>query len=195
MSTDHLEDYLLAQRFYFLAEQTLNLIQKRVSRVIREYDLTHTQYLLLLVMRYAELAGRPVNASELSYLLALEKHSVSNVIDRLAERELVTRTRSATDRRVVGLELTEEGRRVSSEAQQHTVHIVAEQPIDSREHLRASCAYLESLRDTIAGDAPQAEVYERVFGELLLAGQDALRKEHATDATTPPDTTMRDHSR
>jgi DNA-binding MarR family transcriptional regulator len=52
----------------------------------------------------------------LAALLLQETHSVSGLLNRLEDRELITRTRDRQDRRVVWVGLTPQGRKVAEEA-------------------------------------------------------------------------------
>jgi DNA-binding MarR family transcriptional regulator len=54
--------------------------------------------------------------SMLAALLLQETHSVSGLLNRLEDRDLITRTRDRQDRRVVWVGLTPEGRKVAEEA-------------------------------------------------------------------------------
>ncbi|HEX5139767.1 MAG TPA: MarR family transcriptional regulator, partial [Dehalococcoidia bacterium] len=49
-------------------------------------------------------------------LLLQETHSVSGLLNRLEDRDLITRTRDRQDRRVVWVGLTDQGKKVAEEA-------------------------------------------------------------------------------
>lgn len=191
MTDDELDSYLYAQRFYFLAEQSLNIIQKNLARVLRPRGLNHTQHLILLVLRYAELADNDVNSSEIAYLLGMEKHSVTTVVDKLVASDLVMRERSRKDRRVVHLKLSEKGRALSAAAQRETMGAVSVVPDHAKEEFARMCEFLHTLRDHIAENSEQpAEAYRRAYDSLLIAGQSAFR--HASREEIGSDDTSAD---
>ena len=175
MTREELDSYLDAQRFYFLAEQSLNIIQKNIGRALRPHGLTHTQHLILLVLRYAERSGNPVISTDVSYLLGLEKHSVTTVVDKLVRDELVDRSRSRTNRRVVHLILTHKGRSLSQTVQQETMEAVSVVPEHAKEEFARMCTFLTTLRDHIARHSDQpADAYREAYDSLLIDGQRAF---------------------
>lgn len=187
MTDDELESYLYAQQFYFLAEQSLNIIQKNLSRLLRPRGLNHTQHLILLVLRYAELAGNDVNSTDIAYLLGMEKHSVTTVIDKLVASKLVNRDRSRDDRRIVHLTLSDKGRSLSAAVQGETMGAVSVVPEHAKEEFARMCAFLHELRDHIAERSDQpADAYRRAYDSLLIEGQDAFRS-RSRDSDDPPD--------
>ncbi len=73
----------------------------------REDDIGHAQLELLV-----ELYGRgPLHAGELADAVGVSAATVSGMLDRLCEADLVGRSRSEADRRVVDVRLTRRGRR------------------------------------------------------------------------------------
>jgi MarR family transcriptional regulator, organic hydroperoxide resistance regulator len=83
--------------------QAVNEYSKKAER---ETGLTGPQLWAIKVI--AE--GTPIKVSELARRMYLHPATVVGILDRLEGRELVTRTRSREDRRVVKIELTEKGR-------------------------------------------------------------------------------------
>jgi len=83
--------------------QAVNEYSKKAER---ETGLTSPQLWAIKVI--AE--GAPIKVSELARRMYLHPATVVGILDRLEGRELVTRTRSKEDRRVVEIELTEQGR-------------------------------------------------------------------------------------
>jgi len=83
--------------------QSVNEYSKKAER---ETGLTGPQLWAIKVI--AE--GAPINVSELARRMYLHPATVVGILDRLEGRELVTRTRSKEDRRVVEIDLTEQGR-------------------------------------------------------------------------------------
>jgi DNA-binding MarR family transcriptional regulator len=83
--------------------QAVNEYSKKAER---ETGLTSPQLWAIKVI--AE--GAPIKVSELARRMYLHPATVVGILDRLEGRELVMRTRSKEDRRVVEIELTEQGR-------------------------------------------------------------------------------------
>jgi len=87
---------------------------RRVFQAVNEYSkkaeketgLTGPQLWAIKVL--AE--GTPLKVSEVARRMYLHPATVVGILDRLEARELVTRTRSTEDRRVVEIKLTDKGR-------------------------------------------------------------------------------------
>ena len=65
-------------------------------------------------------------ASKLSDFLGVAPTTVSSIIDRLVKKELITRSRTDGNRRIVQLELTEIGKKVSNAVKQEQLSHCAE---------------------------------------------------------------------
>jgi len=87
------------------------VIHRMLERRAAEHDLSIIQTRLLGVLR-----DRKPTMNELGKLLALDKSSVSGLVERAERRGLVTRSPSPADRRAVIVVLTEEGRSLVAEA-------------------------------------------------------------------------------
>jgi MarR family transcriptional regulator, organic hydroperoxide resistance regulator len=83
--------------------QAVNEYSKKAER---ETGLTGPQLWAIKVI--AE--GAPIKVSEIARRMYLHPATVVGILDRLEGRELVTRTRSREDRRVVEIEMTDQGR-------------------------------------------------------------------------------------
>jgi len=82
----------------------------------RKSGLTPQRYLLLLLVRGAEDGTERATISELARRLHLAQSTVTELVDRAARVGLVRRRASVDDRRVVYVELTEEGDRRFTDA-------------------------------------------------------------------------------
>src|ERR1700683_3954027 len=87
------------------------LIYRMLERRAGEHDLSIIQTRLLGVLR-----DRTPTITELAKLLALDKSSVSGLVERAERRGLVTRAPSPEDGRAVLVSLTDDGRSLVSEA-------------------------------------------------------------------------------
>ena len=94
-----------------LMRRVLASIVQRVDLQLAAHDLTHA----LWVPLYKLYAGECATMASLSRALQLDPAGMTRALDRLEAKGLVRRERSAQDRRVVHIEITDAGRRVSEE--------------------------------------------------------------------------------
>ena len=87
--------------------RTSDVLQRRVGEVLKTAALTLTQYNVLRILRGAGAAG--LSCSEVTSRMITKDPDMTRMLDRLEARQLVTRAREATDRRVVTTRITEEG--------------------------------------------------------------------------------------
>jgi len=92
----------------------------------RETGLTGPQIWALKILAEAE----PMRVSELARRMYLSPATVVGIIDRLAAKDLVTRTHSALDRRAVDLAVTEKGKGIIAGAPR-TVQIMLLKGLDA----------------------------------------------------------------
>ena len=115
MSKSRLQDELKKKRPFELAEQEaiLNILrtsdqfQNRLGRLLREYDLTQSQYNVLRILRGE---GKPMPCLEIGDRMIQVVPAMTGLLDRLEKQGLVLRERCTEDRRVVYVELTEPAR-------------------------------------------------------------------------------------
>lgn len=81
-------------------------IHLQSKRLVRETGLTAPQ---LIVMQAMQRHGQ-TSASTVAKEVALSQATVTTILDRLGRAGLIQRTRSDADRRVVHIQLTDEGR-------------------------------------------------------------------------------------
>ena len=107
MSPPDTEDQVL-----IAIRQIIKAVSLQSYHIQQTFGLTGTQLLLLRE------AGRREGSAggELAKALSLSHATVTTILDRLESRGLVVRTRSTADRRRFVVQLTEEGRRLLSEA-------------------------------------------------------------------------------
>jgi len=86
-------------------------VQGMLERRAAEHSLSVIQARLLGILR-----DRQPTMNELARLLGLDKSSVTGLVDRAERRGLVARVPSVTDRRVVLVSLTDDGRALVSQA-------------------------------------------------------------------------------
>lgn len=80
------------------------------EQIARQHRLTPQRYLLLLMIEGAPDGSGRSTVGELATRLQLAQHTVTELVARAEEAELIKRERSGQDRRVSHLSLTREGR-------------------------------------------------------------------------------------
>lgn len=105
------EGYTPDESVGYLMRRILSLIAQGVERELEPTGLTNAQWLPLLKLYM----GKCSTAAELARECELDAGSMTRLLDRLEAKDLCSRTRSAEDRRVVKLELTEAGRAAAEE--------------------------------------------------------------------------------
>jgi DNA-binding MarR family transcriptional regulator len=90
-----------------------NIAQRALEKRLSRLKLSVTQQRILSDVYYARESLTP---SMLGGLLFQEAHSVSGMLNRLEDRDLITRTHDKQDRRVIWIGLTPKGRTVAEEA-------------------------------------------------------------------------------
>lgn len=86
--------------------------QNRFGRLFREFGLTASQYNVLRILRGE---GQPLPSLEIADRMIQVVPAITGLIDRLEQQQMVRRRRCTEDRRVVYVELTDEGRQVLAE--------------------------------------------------------------------------------
>ena len=90
-----------------------NVAQRGLEKRLSHLKLSVAQQRILAMVYLAE---EKLTPSMLAALLLQETHSVSGLLNRLEDRDLITRTRDRQDRRVVWVGLTDAGKKVAEEA-------------------------------------------------------------------------------
>jgi len=87
--------------------RTADALLRQVDRVLKPYGLTSTQYNVLRILRGA---GEGATCSTIGESLVTEDPDVTRLLDRMEKAQLIQRSRSTADRRVVLTSLTKRGR-------------------------------------------------------------------------------------
>lgn len=93
----------------WLLRRVSNSIRNVVDDRMVDHDLTHAQWAPLLFISL----GRGSTPAELARLLDMDTGAMTRTLDRLEEKGFLERERSAEDRRVVKLELTAAGKKLT----------------------------------------------------------------------------------
>src|SRR5581483_7743845 len=84
--------------------RTADFLMRPGAELLKEHDLSPTQYNALRILRGAGKAG--LACSEVGERMINKDPDITRLLDRLEERGLVTRARDAHDRRVVTAKIT-----------------------------------------------------------------------------------------
>lgn len=90
----------------YYMRRTVNLVTDAVDHELEPGGLTSAQWIPLLKLYMGETS----TVAELARMCTLDVGAMTRTLDRLEMKGLIKRVRSVEDRRVVNLELTEEGR-------------------------------------------------------------------------------------
>lgn len=90
----------------YLMRRTLSALAAEVEHRFEPSGLTSAQWVPLLMLHM----GRASMVAELARECQLDAGGMTRLLDRLESKGLVRRVRSCADRRVVNIELTDEGR-------------------------------------------------------------------------------------
>lgn len=86
--------------------RTADQLQNRLGRLLRDYELTPSQYNVLRILRGA---GEALPSLEIANRLIQVVPAITGLIDRLENVELVVRERCEQDRRIVRVAITKKG--------------------------------------------------------------------------------------
>ncbi len=82
-------------------------ITDQVSRELKEFDITEPQYNVLRILRGAK--GKPITVQEIQCKMVQRSSNVTRIIDKLLEKDCVTREECSSNRRKMDISLTSEG--------------------------------------------------------------------------------------
>src|SRR5690349_2147560 len=97
--------YTLEESVGYLLKQAQISFTRTLDSKMADCDLTAMQWGPLLLIAH----GKGGTAAELSRVYGVETSTMTRMLDRLEAKGLLTRKRTATDRRIINLELTKEG--------------------------------------------------------------------------------------
>jgi DNA-binding MarR family transcriptional regulator len=86
----------------------------KVDEALKPFDLTFARYEALVLLHFSRHGELPMG--KMGDRLMLHPTSVTNIIDRLEQQDLVQRIPHPTDRRTVLAQITEDGRQVVEKA-------------------------------------------------------------------------------
>jgi DNA-binding MarR family transcriptional regulator len=96
---------LLDNQLCFSLYSATNAITRYYRLFLKELGITYTQYLVLIALW----EGECKKAADIAGMLKLDLPTITPILKKLEQMDLVTRKRSITDERVVNIELTKQG--------------------------------------------------------------------------------------
>jgi DNA-binding MarR family transcriptional regulator len=87
--------------------RTSDLLENRLARLLRQYELTPSQYNALRILRGE---GKPMPCLEVADRMIQVAPAITRVIEQLLQRSLINKTQSDEDRRVFLVALTATGK-------------------------------------------------------------------------------------
>lgn len=103
----------------YLLRTTVSTLMRAAETAMRPHGLTSVQWAPLMIISRG---GNPTAAS-LARDLNTDTGAMTRMLDRLEAKGLLLRTRSATDRRVVELTLTDQGRELTTMIPHHLASV------------------------------------------------------------------------
>jgi DNA-binding MarR family transcriptional regulator len=162
-----------ALQIWSLFQQTYLLAFRHLEQVTGREGLSHSQAAALAVLSAAD---RALPLSHLARYLTQEAQSTTELADRLERRGLVRRMRDARDRRLVLLELTDEGREVYERIRPSLSEGGEQLFAGLGEDERATMAdLLAPVRESAATLLGIKEQHLRLVGDVALNADDAPR--------------------
>ena len=86
-----------------------NKWQKRVTSALLEYQVTHTQFVILASVAWFREQSVAPSQSEIAKLTGIEKMTLSKAIVRLEKMSLIKRFKNESDTRAISVSLTDKG--------------------------------------------------------------------------------------
>ncbi|QGZ39458.1 DNA-binding MarR family transcriptional regulator [Pseudoduganella flava] len=105
---------VLDQQLCFALYSTSLAMNKLYRKLLRQLDLTYSQYLVMMVLWERD----EQTVSELGEKLFLDSATLTPLLKRMEQAELITRNRSAQDERQVIIALTAKGSTMREQAKQ-----------------------------------------------------------------------------
>ncbi|SAL70731.1 MarR family transcriptional regulator [Caballeronia udeis] len=94
----------------FLINKARNILTVEMDAALKDLDITSQQMGILMSLTL----GQAATPFELSKVLGIDTGLMTRMLDKLEAKELLQRSRSLEDRRVVNLTLTEKGEEVAA---------------------------------------------------------------------------------
>lgn len=106
-----LNDEALSLKLFIVLTRALDSVQKSIEKDIRSYGLNTTEFAVLELIYHK--GEQPIQRIGEKVLIA--SSSITYVVDKLEKKNLLLRTPSPQDRRIIYASITDEGRKMMDE--------------------------------------------------------------------------------
>ncbi len=96
--------------------QVSTLWQRKIKKVLQEYDLTHTQFVILAVIEELSEQDKTVTQKNISDFSMIDVMTVSSAVRLLVKKGLVSRSQNETDTRANSIVNTDIGKTILCKA-------------------------------------------------------------------------------
>lgn len=100
----------------FLLWQVTNLWQRQIKKALEQYNLTHSQFVLMASIHWLTIHKQEVTQIVLSDHTKIDPMTTSTVLRTLQQKGLILRQEHLTDTRAKTVELTESGKETIKKA-------------------------------------------------------------------------------
>jgi DNA-binding MarR family transcriptional regulator len=100
----------------FLLWQVTSLWQRKIRDSLKQYDLTHSQYVLLTCLHWLNLHEQEVTQIVLSSYSKIDPMTTSTVLRTLQQKGFIQRQEHSTDTRAKKIDITKEGKEIIKKA-------------------------------------------------------------------------------
>jgi DNA-binding MarR family transcriptional regulator len=97
-------------------------LKEAIDRELSQFDITAAQFVVLSMLE----ANSPESAAQLCRENCYDPGAMTRMIDRLEKKNFLRRVRSPADRRVISLELTEQGRAIHPTLRACSVNVASQ---------------------------------------------------------------------
>ncbi len=128
--------------------RTSDLLENRISRLLREYGLTSSQYNVLRILRGE---GKPMPCLEVANRMIQVAPAITRVVEQLRKLDFIDKRQSQDDRRVFYIEIKPAAKRLLKKIDQPLLDLHGRQLADvSPRDLKTLIRILESVRQQSA---------------------------------------------
>lgn len=103
---------LLSSQICFPTYAVANMILRRYQPLLKELDLTYTQYIIMMVMWEKGV----VSEKQIGEALYLKSNTLTDTLRIMEKKGLIEKTRSAEDKRKLVIQITAEGKNLKKKA-------------------------------------------------------------------------------
>jgi DNA-binding MarR family transcriptional regulator len=148
------KDYRPENSVGYLVNKLAQTVAREVDNRMVDLGLTDAQWKPLLLLQQ----GTCSTAADISRIACHDTGAVTRLLDRLEAKTLIRRVRSAEDRRVVNLELTNEGKQVAAEVPKILANLANEvlEGFSQEEFLVFRNLLGRALNNALALNAPES---------------------------------------